>query len=629
MSIINLTRPTRFVGTVLILICILCQTSVPAQEAAATMARRAAPFEINYTVSFPRPFTHLLEVEMRVAGEGRANLPRSLDLIMPVWTPGSYLIREYARNVQDFQVGAAANPERNFIWRKINKNTWRVDVPPDTREVRITYRVYANELTVRTNELNDRHAFWNNAALLMYPEGALGSPSTLRVVPFADWRVATGLPTVSGQPNTFRAENYDILYDSPFEVGNFRAIDFTVRGVPHRIIIEGAGNYDAELLRRDVSRIVEAAVEMMGEIPYRDYTFLLNLRQGGGGGLEHLNSTALISSPFAFRPAANYQKFLTLVAHEYFHLWNVKRLRPDALGPFDYTRENYTRLLWMAEGGTSYFEEMLVRRAGLSTDKDVLTEFAQTIQRIENAPGRRQMSIEEASFDAWIKYYRPDENAVNSQISYYEKGGIVALLLDLEIRNRSRGAHSLDDVLRALYTEFYKQGRNYTPEDLQRLAERFAGANLEQFFSSYVRGRAAIDYNAALQPFGLRLETSGKTITSGAFFSDDLRQDGDRLTIVRVVEGTPAYEQGLNSGDQIIALDDRRVTRDTLPARLAEKQPGDTIRLTVFRFDELRTFEIKLGQNPVPAPYRIVPIENPSAEQKRLYQSWMRQSVTQ
>ncbi|HVF27349.1 MAG TPA: PDZ domain-containing protein [Pyrinomonadaceae bacterium] len=589
--------------------------------------------DIHFTVSMPQPHTHLLEVEMRVRWNTSA--PASVDLVMPVWTPGSYLVREYARHVQDF----AAKDEggKSLQWRKANKNTWRVttgDATGGARSVIATYRVYANELTVRTNELNDRHAFWNNAALLMHPSGHLAAPATLRVSPFkAEWKIATGLPAVAGESNTFRAENFDVLYDSPFLVSDFKELRFDVRGVAHRIVIDGAGNYDAEAVRRDTQRIVEAAVAMMGDVPYRDYTFQLMLHPTTRGGLEHLNSTALIWRRFGFRPEADYRDFLTLVAHEYFHLWNVKRIRPDALGPFDYTGENYTRLLWVAEGGTSYYENILVRRANLMTVRQYLDSIAKSFQDLQNAPGRREMSLEESSFDAWIKYYRPDENTINSSISYYDKGAIVSLLLDLRIRQLTSGARSLDDVMRRLYSEYAKKNRNYTPEDFQREAEQVAGASLDDFFRRYVRGTEELDYDAALATVGLRLDTTGgdKTLPKaylGATFAlageQILGRDAPAgaLTIKTVPAGTAAYEQGLNVGDQIVAVDGVRATSDFLTARLAEKRPGDTVALTVFRFDELRTFDVKLGAQSE-GTYRIVPVSAPSAEQKKLFQDWL------
>lgn len=606
-------------------------------------ATNLAPPDISYTVSMPRPATHLLEVEMRFAQrDGGTVSPNETDLVMPVWTPGSYLIREYERHVQDF--AATDNAGRALQWNKSNKNTWRVQTN-GAREWRATYRVYANELTVRTNELNDRHAFWNNAALLMYPDGFLRAPSTLRIMPPNNWQIATGLPAVADSQNTFRAENFDVLYDSPVEVGTFQTLRFEARGIPHRIVIDGEGNYDAERMRRDVQKIVEAAANLMGELPYRDYTFILHLRSTGGGGLEHLNSTALIFRRSGFRPEAGYHSFLHLVAHEFFHLWNVKRIRPDALGPFDYTKENYTKLLWVAEGLTSYYENILPRRAGIIFDKEFLKDFATDIQNLQNTPGRLVMSAEEASFDAWVKFYRPDENSVNSQISYYDKGQILGLLLDLQIRKLSGGAHSLDDVMRYLYTEFFKKNRNYTPEDFQRACELQAGQSLDDFFRRYVRGREELDYNDALAGVGLRLINVSKAAPGDntdnttapredAYLGANFNQEGERLLIRNVLSGAPAYDQGLNAGDQIVALDgmriasingaDGRITsaEEVLKARLADKRPGDTVRLTVFRADDLRSFDIKLGGR-ANVEYRIVPVEAATAEQSRNYQSWL------
>jgi predicted metalloprotease with PDZ domain len=578
--------------------------------------------EIAYTVSMQRPNTHLLEVEARL--RYAAGAPAALDLVMPVWTPGSYLVREYARHVQDF---GAEGGGRALQWQKANKNTWRVQTG-GAREVRVRYSVYSNELTVRTNEFNDRHAFWNNAALLVYPEGHLAAPSTVRVVPREGWKIATGLPAASGGPeHTFRADNFDHLYDSPFLVADFREVSFEVGGRPHRVVVDSPGNYDLQRIGRDVRKIVEAGSALMGELPYRDYTFILMLSPTASGGLEHLNSTALIWRRFGFSTEENYRDFYGLVAHEYFHLWNVKRIRPDALGPFDYTRENYTRLLWVAEGLTEYYQNVLVRRAGLATDRQFLATFAKAFQDLQNTPGRLEVSAEEASFDAWIKYYRPDENTVNSTISYYDKGAILGFLLDLEIRRRSNGARSLDDVMRSLYNDFFKRNRNYTPEDFQRAAEAAAGSPLTDFFRRYVSGREELDYNAALEAVGLRLDTAGgdeagRPAREEAYLGATLAQDGDKLTVRNVPAGTPAYEQGLSAFDQIIAVDGFRATRDFLNARLADKRPGDTVALTVFRADELRTVTVRLGGRPN-VSYRIVPVRQPTPEQARNYQSWL------
>lgn len=575
-------------------------------------ARPVLP-EISYTVSMSKPWTHLLEVEMRLKWD---QMPDQAELKLPVWTPGSYLVREYARHVQDFGVKNAGGGE--LAWRKINKNTWQVDTKGG-KEVVASYRVYSNELTVRTNELNDEHGFWNNAATLMFVKGQLAAPSTVTVNPFSDWKIATGLPKADAPANTFRAANFDILYDSPFEVSDFTEVPFVVEGKPHRLIFSGDGNYDGKKTAADVTKIVEEAYKIFGELPYDNYTFIVNLR--GGGGLEHLNSTALQFNRFGFKPKARYDRFLGLVAHEYFHCFNVKRIRPDALGPFDYENENYTKLLWVAEGGTEYFSNILLRRAGLISAKDYLSNKAGSIQQLQATPGRFETSLEDASFDAWIKYYRQDENSVNNQISYYDKGEIVNMMLDITIRSDSAGGRSLDDVLKYLYTDFYKKGKNYTPEDFQKTCEMMAGKSLDDFFSKYVRGTAEIDYDGIVNGIGLTLKATEPNANK-AYLGADLTEDSGRVTIRSIPAGTPAYEQGLNTGDQIVAIDGYRASQNFLSSYLAERKPGDKVKLTIFRFDKLRDFDFTLGAN-TRAEYKLEPLSSPTDEQKKLYNAYL------
>lgn len=597
-------------------------------------AAQAPSVEIAFTVAMPRPHTHLFDIDIAI--KRSVDAPQNEVLMMPVWTPGSYLIREFERNVQDFAAADAAG--HPLKWEKANKNTWRV-VTNGAREWHATYRVYANELSVRTSELNSDHAFWNNANLLMYLDGFLKSPATVRVLAPDVWKVASALPAVPGQRNTFRAENFDVLYDSPFEASNFKTIVFNVKSVPHRIVIDGIGNYDPERMRRDVQKIVETQVELMGgEIPYRDYTFFLHLRANTGGGLEHLNSTALGYPRFGFiirtgeratssapnpteMQERDYRGFLALVSHEFFHLWNVKRIRPDALGPFDYTQENYTKVLWVAEGITDYYADLVLRRAGLISESEYLTAAARSMQNLQNTPGRLVQSAEESSFDAWVKYYRQDENSVNSQVSYYDKGALLGLLLDLEIRKRSGSAKSLDDVMRYLYTEFFKKNRNYGPADFQKACELMAGGSLEEFFDKYVGGKEELDYNGALDAAGLRLETA-PAADAKLYFGADVAQEDDRLMVKRVYAGSPAYDNGLNAGDQIVAMDNMRATKDFFNARMAEKKPGDLVNLTIFRFDDLSTLLIRLADRRE-STYRIVPLTAPTALQKQIYKNWI------
>jgi predicted metalloprotease with PDZ domain len=453
----------------------------------------------------------------------------------------------------------------------------------------------------------------------MFPKDHLKDGSTVTVKPFSDWRIATGLPPVSGAANTFHAPNYDILYDSPFEVSRFQDITFPVEGKQHRIVVSGEGNYDLKKLAVDVAKIVEEAYKIFGELPYENYTFITNLR--GGGGLEHLNSTALQFDKFGYKPDSRYKDFLGLVSHEYFHAFNVKRLRPDALGPFDYESENYTKLLWFAEGGTEYYSTLLLRRAGLITEKEFLSGKASGIKALQERPGRFETSLEEASFDAWIKYYRQDENSVNNQISYYDKGEIVAMMLDIAIRSASGGAKSLDDVMRTLYNDHFKKGKNYTPQDLQKAAEQAAGRSLDDFFSKYVRGESDIDYNSIFAGIGLQLKETGGT-RSRSYIGATTADDAGRLMIRSVPANTPAYNQGLNSGDQIVAVDGYRATQNMLQSYIAERKPGDKIRLTIFRFDKLRDIDFTLGNDPR-REYNIIKSDTAGEKEQALYRAYM------
>ncbi|MFV0388499.1 MAG: M61 family metallopeptidase [Pyrinomonadaceae bacterium] len=611
-------KNSKKIATFLILVfSFALVASVDAQKSKRSKTKPIAVKEvskpkISYTVSMAEPWTHLLEVQMIIDW---ADLPEKAEVKLPVWTPGSYLVREYSRHVQDFAV--VNNSGTPLNWEKTSKNTWQVDTL-GAKYLRIGYRVYSNELTVRTNELNDEHAFFTPAALLMYPKDQLGAGSTVTIKPFGDWKVATGLPPVSGEKNTFTAENYDILFDSPFEVSDFHDIYFDVLGKRHRFVITGTGNYDLKRIAADTSKIVEQAAKIFGGLPYKDYTFILNLR--GGGGLEHLNSTALQWNRFGFEPEANYVRFLGLIAHEYFHLFNVKRIRPVPLGPFDYENENYTKLLWVAEGLTSYYEGLLLLRAGLVNDKFVLGNEAGVIGSLYNRPGRFQTSLEEASFDAWIKYYRQDENSVNNQISYYDKGDLVNFLLDIEIRSSSNGTRSMDDVLRHLYKEFYEKNKDYSPADFQAACELMAGTSLDSFFRKYVRGREEIEYNPILNKIGLELVARIPESDKGYFGA--VMSGTDTSTVRTVQAGSPAYNAGINSGDEIIAVDGIQASNAFLKSYIEARNAGDKIKLTLFRNGSIREFDVALGKSPA-SGYQIVRKDDATPEQQALFEAML------
>ena len=588
----------------------------------ATASRTAAPAAaaaVAFTVSLPAPHTHLLEVEMRVRGGGAGQT----DLVLPVWTPGDYKIRDFARNVQAFAAFDAAG--RPLPWQKADKTTWRVRTG-GARAWRATYRVYSNDRTasmVDTGRVGERYGFWNNTTALMHVRGRLKTPATLRIAAPPGWKIATGLPAVPGSPDTFRATDFDHLYDCPVLVGEFRTHAFAVRGVPHRIVVAGPGSYDARKLTDDVGKMVEAAARLMGDMPYTDYTFLLLLVPSveGGRGLEHANSTAIVFEPGSLSDDG-YAASLPLIAHEFFHLWNVKRIRPEGLGPFDYTRENYSRVLWVAEGFTDYYKDLILRRAGIISLEEYLAALTRQVQFLRYTPGIRRMSVEQASLDAWLVPDANDENWYNAFSDYYTKGSILGLLLDLEIRRRTAGSRSLDDVMRALYAEYGKRGRNYRPEDVQRVCERLAGVSLADFFRRYVRGTEDLDYGP-LSAVGLKVGAAAGPDGRPAlrtYLGIQARDAREGPIVDAVYDGAPAHQGGLNVGDRILAIDRALVDTETWRDHVTAKRPGEIVRVTVERDGELRTFDVTLAGRP---PHPVVPVANPTPEQKRLFEGWL------
>lgn len=591
-----------------------------AAPASSAAPMQQAPADITYTISMPEPATHLYTV--RVSARGLAHAGDSVDLRMPVWTPGSYLIREFERNVQDFATVATAPGAAAPRWQKVDKNTWRVWTEGDAVEV--TYRVYANEMSVRTSHLDDTHGYFNGANVFMYVDGHLKDPVRLRVETPKRWDVATSLardPNARKDENVFVAPDYDRLVDSPVETGVFARIEFEALGKPHTIALFGKGNYEEKRLREDVKKIVETAAAVFGgTLPYDRYVFIVHLYPQGGGGLEHLSSMTAESSPFVFQNKESYQGFLGLISHEFFHAWNVKRIHPPALGPFDYTRENYTKMLWLMEGTTDYYADVILERAGLMTTDEHNKALAKTIQQYEETPGRRHMSLEEASADAWVKYYRPSEHSPNSQISYYLKGALVSALLDMEIRGRTSNAKSLDDVMRYLWETYAVKGLPVPEDGVQPAVEAVAGGSYQEFFDKYVRGTADIDYNAFLKSVGLRLVTEvkkddGRVDPSrpSGWLGATLVDDGNVTTVRAVPEDSPAWKAGLNVGDQVLALDGTRVTAASIGDRVADRQPGETVLLTAFHRDDLKTIRVVLGQRP-PDTYKVEKIPAPKPE---------------
>ena len=587
----------------------------------------APAVQIRYVLSMPQPQTHYFEVEMRLQNAAKATEAIKsgyYDLKMPVWTPGSYLIREYAKNVEAFTAQTGTQPLRS---EKVNKNTWRIYTKADDLTVR--YRVYSYEFSVRNSFLDDTHGYLNGASIFLYSNALKNNSLQVQVVPFTGWKkVATGMKAVPNAEFTFEAPNYDILVDSPMEIGNHETITFTATNVPHTVAMYGNVQYDAAKLAADYKRVCETAATVVGEHPCTDYTFIVHHTNVGGGGLEHLNSTTLQTNRVAYASEANYKGFLTLVAHEYFHLWNVKRIRPIALGPFDYETENYTHMLWLSEGCTSFYEDYIMRRAGFHTPEEYLRVVAGDISGVENAPGNRVQSAAESSFDAWIKYYRPNENSANSTVSYYSKGAVLGSLLNLAILASTDGQRSMDDLMRYLYGEYYKkQKRGFTDDEFRKAAEQIAGKPLADFFDNGVNGTGPLNYNAYFAPVGLRLvngaETPEARLQQGGFLGAAARTNGatNRATVTSVRRGSAAELAGLNVGDEILAIDGTSLTED-LAKTLAGRKAGERLKIGVNRGGIPREFTAQLTDSPLYG-YRLEPLANASDKQKALYNRWL------
>ena len=579
----------------------------------------ATPPLVEYLVRMPQPWTHYFEVAMSITGIARD----VLDLAMPVWTPGSYLVREFARNVQEFSADDGSG--NTLEWSKISKNTWRIRSRRAPR-LNVNYRVYAFERSVRTSFLDDTHGTINGASLFLFVAGFLDTPHRLTVEPAPCWtQVTGGLDRAPGEKDTFVAPDYDTLIDCPFEIGTHQVLEFLVAAVPHRVAIYGLGNHDPDRICTNLQKIVTRALEIFGPIPYSHYTFIIHLTSEGGGGLEHANSTLLQVSRWTFKPEENYIQFLELAAHEYFHVWNIKRIRPKELGPLDFNGENYTRQLWVSEGFTDYYEGQILRRAGFLTVGQYLEGVTKTIRDLQEVPGRLVESIAEASFDAWIKFYRQDPNFPNKSVSYYLKGGLIALLLDLEIRKRAEG-RSLDDVLRHLYARYWQNlRRGFSEAELRAACEKFAGGSLEEFFADYCYGTRELDFARYLEYAGLRFirPAAAGEKPQKAYLGISAKTVDGRIVIVGVTRGSPAYEQGLSLNDEIVALNGFRLNQELLTARLSEMAPGTKIELLLARDGQLLVLPIVLGEQEA-REYGIEKVGDPTPEQKRVYEEWLR-----
>jgi predicted metalloprotease with PDZ domain len=613
----------------------------PARPAAPASASARAP--VHYRVSFPAPQTHYLEVEATVPTDRKPEV----ELTMPVWTPGSYLVREYARNVENI---AAHGPNGQALAvEKTRKNHWRITTG-GAPQVVVTYRVYAREMSVRNDWVDEKFALMNGAqTFITLLEPHATRPHDVQIVPPADWKITiTGLPAApDGAPHHYLAPDYDTLVDSPIVAGNPAVYEFEVGGKKHYLVNQGEGGvWDGPRSAQDVEKIVREAERFWGALPYEKYVFF-NLLTESGGGLEHKNSCTLMSSRWRTGTRDGYVGWLSLVGHEYFHAWNVKRLRPIELGPFDYENEVYTPGLWIAEGFTDYYGPLLVRRAGLVSDAEYLREVSSNIRELQTTPGRLVQPVDAASYDAWIKLYRPDENTPNTAISYYTKGAVIAFVLDAKIRHATNGAKSLDDAMRLAFQRF-SGAKGYTLDDFRKTIEEVAGTDLHEWWRKTIDTTDELDYAEALDIYGLRFTTfdtgdrrrggSASPVAANgeaggaagarnananrAWLGLVTRNDNGRLVVSQVRRGTPGFDAGFSVDDEILAIGDFRVRADQLATRLEQYRAGQTVTVLVARRDELTKLTVTLGREP-DERWRLEPKPDATTEQQHARQTWV------
>ena len=579
-----------------------------------TTGHAAGTVKIAYTVSFPNAQAHYADVEMNITGLQQ----NDLTLKMPVWTPGSYLVREFAKNIEDFSVTANG---KLIASPKTRKNWWHINTT-GLSAITVKYKVYCFEISVRTAFVDASHAFIFSTGIFLYPDNMLHQPSTVHIVPYKGWTtVSTSLEAVNGDTFTRQAPNYDILYDSPIVVGTQDVFGFDAVGVKYEVAMVGGGNYDKEKLKKDMAKIVEQETAVFGENPNKHYTFLVLNAQRGGGGLEHLSSTTLGASRDGYASEGGYLNFLSLVAHEHFHLWNVKRLRPIVLGPFDYDNENYTTDLWIAEGFTAYYQNLILRHAGITSPDVYLEHAVGDINGMENTPGTKIQPVAESSYDAWIKSYRPNENSINTGISYYTKGAVIGMLLDLEIINDSKGKYCLDDVMKYMYDTYYKtKKRGYTDAEFKQGFEKFAGKNLDAFYKNYIYGLTPVDYDKYLAYAGYKI-TDDLAATNDPSLGIAIAPNNSKKIVTTVLRDGAGWIDGINVNDELVSIDGTPVT--DVATMLNGKKVGDKVTVVVNRDGLPITLPVTLLRNPR-VKFKIVPIaDTPTPGQMVVRKKWL------
>jgi predicted metalloprotease with PDZ domain len=555
------------------------------------LAIKTAAFgtKISYSLKMPRPQNHYFQVEMQVEQVKQ----KTATVKLPVWAPGSYLVREFSRHLN--QVKAYSLQGAVLPITKKTKNAWEIDLKGQTAFV-VKYEVYAFELSVRTSFLDETHGFVSGPSMFMYLDGHKETGGELLVQPHSSFkRISTGLTQKSdvkqGNNQTFTFDNYDQLVDCPIEIGNQFEFDFEAAGVKHTVAMYGEGNFDPERLKDDMAKIVEEETKVVGVNPNKRYVFIVHNVVGGDGGLEHCNSSVLSVDRWTY-DGSNYINFLNLVAHEYFHLWNVKRIRPIELGPFNYDQEVYTNYLWVMEGFTSYYDELILRRCGFYSQEEMAKKIQIAVNYVESSVGARVQPVAHASFDAWIKAYRPNENSSNTTMTYYSRGMIIASVLDAMIIKQSNGKECLDHLMQDLYQTYYiGKNRGFTDAEFKACLTKHVGQDMTEFFLKYIDGTEVIPYSMYFLPLGVEVSDVGGV---KPVFGANVAEEGGKVIIKSIRANSSAEDAGLSVNDEIIACMNYRVDKSMLDALMNGAAVGDEFELTISRDKLMRKVIVKI-----------------------------------
>jgi predicted metalloprotease with PDZ domain len=586
--------------------------------AEAMQEKTLAP--VQYRISFRQAENHRCEIEVSVPTEGA----ESVEFMMPVWTPGSYLIREYARQIETIQARDSVTNQALEL-TKTTKNRWKV-VSKGVNELSVRYTLYCRELGVRTNWIERDFAFLTGAATFLTPVDRLSRKHLVRIESLPHWpQIATSLAKSEEDSWTRIAGSFDELVDSPILIGDIDIQSFDAGGAKHHLATIGTdGLWNTSKAAEDVKKIVETEQAFWGAVPYKEYWFL-NLATESGGGLEHDNSTVLMTSRWAMKQKAKYTDWLGLVSHEFFHTWNVRRLRPKVLMQYDFEGEQYTRELWVAEGVTSYYDDLLLARSGLCSPKDYLDRISKGITGVQTAPGRLVQPLSESSFDTWVKFYRPDENANNSRISYYTKGSIVAMLLDAEIRSATKNQKSLDDVMRSLWRDHLQTG--YTTADVLKAANAASGKDLSDWFHRSIETTEDPDFTTFLNWYGLEWKPKespdSKDKPQPPYLGMDVSNQLGKAMVDKVTKDSPAAQAGINVGDEMIALEGYRIGAENLSERVSLYELGTTLECVIARRGKLMQLKLKLAPQPSQS-WTLQRVAKPTDEQESHWKDWLR-----